>query len=458
MRKNNAVFLLILVVLLSVSLACGSSTSEKLESAISDTPVSNAISESPVTSMPQQEQSTEVDLQTPTPVAESIRLVAQGFGQQDQEIGYAFIIENPNTQIAFENSQYQIAAYDDSGAVVETDSGFIELILPGQKLGISGNVFVSEGVKVSKIDVQMKTGEPVSTDLKTTFAVDKIMYFPDKYFSKITAVVSNPFNIDLTNLFVSAVTYNDAGDIIGGGFTFVNFIPANGNTGVQVTTTSSGTVSKVELYPIVSGLTLLTQEYEKLPEGADNLILEKQGFGQNDIEIGYGFLVKNPNNNFSVESTMYRVTAFDSDGNVLSTDEGFINILLPNQLMGIGKSLFVNDGQTVSNAVIQIKSGEYKAASEMPTFSFENVSYQPDDYFPAVTGLVINPYTKDITQLVIYALAYDEEDNIIGGGFTFLDFVPASGKSAVEVNITSSKPPTRVDLFGTLSSLSEIGD
>jgi hypothetical protein len=408
--------------------------------------------------MSEQEQSTQVDLQTPTQVSESIRLVAQGFGQQDQEIGYAFIIENPNAQIAFENSQYQVAAYDNSGAVVETNSGFIVLLLPEQKLGISGSLFVSEGVTVAKIDVQLKTGEPVSTDLKTTFTVDKTVYLPDEYFPKITGIISNPFSIDLTNLFVSAVIYNDAGDIIGGGFTFVNFIPANSSTGAQVTFASSGNVSKIELYPTVSGLSLLTQEYEKLPEGADNLILEKQGFGQNGSEIGYGFLVRNPNNNFSVESTMYRVTAFDSDGNVLSTDEGFINTLLPNQLLGVGKSLFVNDGQIASNAVIQIKPGEYKAASEMPSFSFENVSYQPDDYFPAVTGIIINPYAKDITELVIYAIAYDEGDNIIGGGFTFLDFVPASGKSAVDVNITSSKPPTRVELFGTLSSLSEIGE
>jgi len=49
-------------------------------------------------------------------------------------------------------------------------------------------------------------------------------------------------------------------------------------------------------------------------------------------------------------------------------------------------------------------------------------------------------------------------NQIIGGGFTFLDFVPAAGSVAASVPMTTNGEPARVELYAALSALSQVGD
>ena len=50
----------------------------------------------------------------------------------------------------------------------------------------------------------------------------------------------------------------------------------------------------------------------------------------------------------------------------------------------------------------------------------------------------------------------NEAGEIIGAGFTYLDFVPANGKAAVEVGITSAGKPATVELHAAVSALSDV--
>jgi hypothetical protein len=317
--------------------------------------------------------------------------------------------------------------------VVETDSGYIELILPSQKLGVGGTMFLNEGVTVAKIVVQLNAGDAEATDLTTTFTAYKVVYRPSDMFSKVLGVITNPYDRDITDLRVSAVAYNEAGEIIGGGLTFLNFVLAKSTTGVDVSVTSAGQVANVELYSTISGLSMLMSS-DKLPEGAQNLTLVKQGYGQDESQVGYGMFIQNPNGGFAVESTMYHITLYAEDGNVIATNEGYIDTLLPNQTLGVGGEIYVDKEMTVASADFQVKSGKFGKSDAIPTFTAENVSYLPDRYFSKVTGEIASPYTKDITNLRVSAIAYNKAGDIIGGGFTYLDFAPANGKAAVEAH------------------------
>ena len=248
--------------------------------------------------------------------------------------------------------------------------------------------------------------------------------------------------------------YNEAGEIVGGGFSYLNFILADRTTGLRVSVTSSGDVATAELYASVSGLTFLGDE-EELPEGAVDIAIVKQGFGQDDREIGFGMLVENPNDAFSVESSQYHVTAFAEDGHVLMTEGGYITVLLPNQTLGVGGNMFVSDGMTVARVEIEVKGGDFEKSDAIPHFSAENIAYKADAYYPKVTGQIVSPYTKDITNVRVSTIAYNEAEEIIGGGFTYLDFVPAEGKAAVEVSITCAGTPAVTELYAAVSSLSD---
>jgi hypothetical protein len=449
----------VLVLVTIASYACGGTTVEQLQEAVEEQTSTTSIVEPTMASTNEMETEPIATLQpllttTPVPEAESIQFVAQGFGQDEQELGFAFIIKNPNVDIAFESTQYQVAVYDDAGTVLETDSGYIELILPGNTLGVAGTMWLDEGMTVSSLEVQLLEGDSVQTDPIPTFNVQSGIYYEGEYSDTVTGVINSPYNIYLKDIRVSAVVYNEGGEIIGGGFTYLNFILANNSTGVKVSVTASGDVASVELYPTVSGLTFLSKETE-LPEGASNIVLAKQGFGQDDQEIGFGMLIENPNGNFAIENSQYHITAFGENGNVLATEEGYVKVFLPNQTLGVAGTTYLIEDTDVVRIDAQILAGDFVESSQLPYFSSENVTYHPDEYFPKVTGQIVNPYNKDITDLRVSTILYNEAEDIIGGGFTYLDFIPANGKSAVEVSVTSSGTPAATELFAAVSSLSE---
>ncbi len=383
-----------------------------------------------------------------------VRVVAQGFGQDGRQVGYAFLVENPNAGLAVENTQYQLAAYDDAGAVVETDSGYIQFLLPGQQIGVADTMYLDEGVALSRIEVQLSQGKATAFEPTAWIEVERARYIEGRYSRYATAVLSNPFDRDITNLVVSAVAYDDAGQIIGGGFTYLNFLLAGGATGVRVSIEGLSQVARVEVYATLSGLSTLNTARAQ-PADAQAVTIIDAGFGQDGQSAGYGFLARNPNANYAVERSMYRLTAYAADGTVVSAEEGYIELLLPGQTLGVAGDLYLAENTAIERVEAQLYPGQYVKSEALPSFDAENVVYLAGDYASRVTGQILNPYAKDITQMRVSAIAYDAAGKIIGGGFTFLDFAPASGRAAVEVNVTTAGPPARVELHAAVSGLSD---
>src|SRR5690606_23676238 len=129
--------------------------------------------------------------------------------------------------------------------------------------------------------------------------------------------------------------------------------------------------------------------------------------------------------------------AYDANGTVLKTDSGYITILFPGEKLGVGGTLYLPDDVEVAKLDVQVQAGEFEPFDDAPVFAAENVTYLPDRYFPKVTGVIKSPFMKDLSSIHVSAVAYNANDEIIGGGFTYLDFVPAQGQAAVEVSITA---------------------
>lgn len=470
-------FVLVGLIMVLLAIACGGSASERLSEAASTsestteqgettattndaetTVAAEEVTEggaAPTTELPS-EAPTEEPAATMAPEWEPLVLESQGFGQDGQSASYGFIVRNPNEAVGFENVDYQVAVTDEAGTVLATDSGFITVALPGETLGIGGTLYVDEGQTIAAIEVQLSDGDTVPGDPVANFTTDRVQFLSDQFTNTVTGIIASPFNRTFEDVRVSAITYSSDGVINGGGFTFVNFVPAGGTTGASVSVTSSGEVARAELYPSISALSLLGNG-ESEATAAQALELVSYGFGEDDFGIGYGFLVRNLNTTESIENGRFRLTVFDADGKVIGTDEGYLNLLLPEQTWGHGGSLFTSGEAAIGTIEVQVSGGDLVAAEGILPFSTENVAFVPGDFTSEVTGSIINPYPEEVTDLRVTALAYDEADQIIGGGFTFLDFVPPQGSSAVSVTISVGATPARVELYASLSSLSEIG-
>ena len=104
---------------------------------------------------------------------------------------------------------------------------------------------------------------------------------------------------------------------------------------------------------------------------------------------------------------------------------------------------------------LQLKSGNYQSSSHLSWLVANNIEVSGDDSSLAVTGEILNPYEQALEDIWVTAVAYDEMGQIVGGGFTWLDFIPANGESAVEVRVTSAGKPVSAELYASVGELPE---
>lgn len=388
------------------------------------------------------------------PAAQPAQLGGLGFGQDGRSVSYGFIITNPNPGIGLEDVGYQATGKDADGVIVATDSGSIPALFPGATIGIAGDIFVEENVQVESIDVQLSRGEAVPSEPIPNFSAETVTYIPDDYFSKVTGIIASPFSRQFDDVRVSAIAYDADDNIIGGGYTYVSFVPANGTTGVSVSVNVGGEVARAEIYPVVTFLSLFRDE-TVIPDDGFPVELLSDGFGQGEFSSSYGFEVRNPNETYAVEDSRYRVTVFGADDTVIDTDEGYAIWLLPGQTLGIGGDLSLAGDGAISRIETQFTPGDYVTNEELLPFTTSDAAFAPGSFSSDVNGVVTNPYSSEVTNLRVSALAFDEAGQIIGGGYTFLDFVPGGGSANVSVPIQLSVAPDSVELYASLSNLSD---
>lgn len=189
------------------------------------------------------------------------------------------------------------------------------------------------------------------------------------------------------------------------------------------------------------------------PEGMRIL---SQGFGGSGSRVGYAFVVENPNHGLAAENVTFQVAAYDAAGTVLRADSGDLAVLWPGERSAVARQLLLPEGTKIDRLEVQVRSGRFRSSGPVPWFRTENVVYRGGRYSTSVTGIVESPYNTDVTNVAVYAVAYDGGGRIVGGGFTYLKFVRAGGKAAVEVGITASGTPARVELYPTLTDVSQV--
>jgi hypothetical protein len=463
---RNLISVLSLTLLLLASFACGGTGPKDSPDVPEPAPVESSTdgqvaveSETDVESLDKENPddssgSDAADAQAPNPGG--IRIVDQGFGQHEEYIGIAFLVENSNPGSAVEGTRYQIEVFDDAGSVVADASGYVQLLLPNQTLGVASSTYVDEGVTAASIEVTLEEGTAVATEPLQPLQADSFYYHESELSTTATGMVSNPYDHELAPAFVAAVVYNDVGKIIGGAESTLNFIPANGSVGAQVFVTSSGDVARVELYPRAMNLVSL-QGSEQPPAGASDIVLVDYGFGKQDEMqyAGIGVVVENPNAGYALWDAVYHVTVFDDDDHVLGTMTRGIKLLWPNQTLGVGEDILLGEGIRVGRMEVVLKNGRFVESEQMPPFTAENVTFDPNTTHKAVSGEIVNPYPEDVVKLMVSAIAYDAAGEITGGGYEFLDLVPANGKAEIKMSINDAGTTDSVELYAAVSALSD---
>jgi hypothetical protein len=288
---------------------------------------------------------------TTAPATQELVVVDQGFGQEELEVGYGIVVENPG-ESAISDSEYQVTFYDADGAVLDTETGYLGLILPGQRLNIGDSVYLSEGQVADTMEVNLNTGDAVETEFNAPLVTEQVLYRPDEFYSSVLGVISNPFSWDIQGVEVWSVAYDEAGKIIGGGSTYLSFISGGTSTGVDMYITSNGTVASVELNAAMSSNTNYENPDERV--GVEDVTLLTSGYGQKEEQVSYGALFENASAN-AVESLNAHITFYADNGDVLGVEDAYIAVILPGETQAIAGYSSVPAGLTLGSMEIQYR-------------------------------------------------------------------------------------------------------
>ena len=390
---------------------------------------------------------------TAKPVAQELVILEQGFGQEEADAAYAMVVENPG-ESALMDSQFQVTFYDADGAVLDTEQGYLGLILAGQSLGIAGNVYLDDGQVIDTMEIMIEPGDAVDADFNAPLSTDQASFIEGEYYSSAYGIVSNPFDQDMRSVDAWVVAYDADGNIIGGGSGYLNFIPAGESTGVALSLASSGPIDRVDLYAAVANATFYDDSADRV--GVENVSLVNSGYGQKDNQVAYGALIENASADAAATSISVHVTVYDGSGTVIAVEDNYIQLILPGETQAFASTAYLGDGLLVGSVEFIFRVDTMAPASDLPYLTSTNINYQPDDYSPKVTGQIENPYDVKLEYVQVVVIAYDADGAIIGGGTGYIDFISAGKKAAVEVYITTSSEPDSFEMYATANQLSDL--
>ncbi len=243
----------------------GSSKTTASSSTTSSEPSSSTTSSEPSTepSVATEPSTTEAPTTTtePKPERQELQVIESGFSTfhaqyQDTPVtSFGAILKNPNAEryVATYVSAH-VSFLDGTGKVLGTAEQTFPAILPGQSVAF-GDEQTDLPAGTAKLDVQALPQNWEETDKGTgSFAISGISTRTEEFGGqKTTATLKSTFVKDQKSVLVAAI-YRDAGrKIIGGAYSYQDFVPHGGQIGIELTSISEVPgVAATEVYAAVS--------------------------------------------------------------------------------------------------------------------------------------------------------------------------------------------------------------
>lgn len=173
----------------------------------------------------------------PVPAKLDIEVVDYGFSLDGKSVSYAAIIRNPNDdEWAVTDMSVQVTLFADTQPV-HTGSAFVTDLLPGIQTAILGYEFELDATP-DRMEVRL--GEPDWTTIDFTpgrFAFEDVRTSKREFGGYVTrGTARSHFETRQENAELVAVYRNEAGEIIGGDSTYIDFVDPGQAVGFEITT------------------------------------------------------------------------------------------------------------------------------------------------------------------------------------------------------------------------------
>jgi hypothetical protein len=478
MYKNRLTLAAVMIFVLITGLACVCSVPDGLTSIFED--LTGEVLETPLLELVEEtleatieeptEEPTEELVAEPTEAVveetlpattgefEDLILLDNSLWVQEEDRVYIYvIIENPNPDVIFEEVEIIYTLFDAAGEEIDINSSYVRSIFPSQGFGVIQTIYLDdENSTIGSVLVEWGDLEPIeSNGLSNPFTVDSAHFWENNEFPIVTGAIRNNDAETYTDVRANILCFNSMGEIVGGGFSWLSFIPGLDALGFSIYVDTFDDVASVEVFP---SLTYLSEVYDASELGSTVSILNDQFLIGDFGSILGGVKIQNETDSV-VQDTVIHVTIFDETDRVITTGVQYIDILFPGADLGVSPWISSPpSGAETDNFSYEItvlpgeEIDDYELIENPFVINSADITGDFDNY---VTVNFTNNYSRQVSEVDVFVLLYNAEGQIIGGGFDWMtDPIAAGGttESEVWVEYASDETVDEIDVWVMTSS------
>lgn len=468
--KNQFSFFYLIVLILFVSLACNlpinsdqESTSSEPEHAASEIDPQQTEEEiipepepqvSPEEAPPSQTQpETTYDSS-----GKELVVVDSIFKDNEYFVPYAYEIKNTDPTYALLDTYCSVEAFDSNGESLGEWEDFVEFLKPGESTKFSGQVWkLSENI-AEEIRVACEYQLTENSDYTLPLEISNERLFYDDLFTQhiVTAVVKNTSPTTYLYTRIDAIAYNNAGEMIGGGYDVISFIYGNTQVGASIILNIDEQPARIEYYPKTPNY----NEIDDNPARTSQISVTASNYESFGTYLSGGMLVKN-NINQLITGFNVLTTFYAEDGSVCMKDYFSGDVLFPGEMIGISNGSIFHPETCVPTSYESYVYPLDVAEPQLPAnpFSVSNAQYSNEDY-SKVSLTITNNHNQRISDLTVYVLLYNADGVIIGGSKDYLGEIGANSSAEMEIWVSDigNQALGKIEVYPTLTSYSIIGD
>lgn len=358
--------------------------------------------------------------------------------QEDRDVFITFYLKNQYQDMNLEAIEYTIRLFDADGEEIRSQWNTFPWLFAQQTVGIAFRAFMAEDsppVDSVTFEYSFKNESPAD-EFEDPFSVEKLKSWEGGSKLVLTGIVKNDSSTVFTDVRINYICYNTQDEVVGGGYTYIDFVPGNNGMGFNALADTYGEVARTEAFPII---TYNSKSYEDTPELWASISLLDHAYHENRFgNLMGGMVIQNNLVDTIMKLPIVIVTFVDQDGFVTTYGSQKVPLLFPGADIGLYPFVYSQpqDAATVDYEIF-VLPGEPLDGYELDAnvFTVDNVVVAGDsDEYAYVT--YTNTYSKTATEVDVFVLAYDPDGVIIGGAkSTIKDPISAGASMEAEIYV-----------------------
>lgn len=199
-----------------------------------------------------------------------------------------------------------------------------------------------------------------------------------------------------------------------------------------------------------------TRAQSTLPVPLD-LTVAAVGWAVDGQDVLVSFLIENPNPDFAGLGPRFQVVVYDATDAVVASQDVTLAapLLLPGERRGVP---LVNPplrlprtDVPVTRVDVQVRvQPTWIPTGPLPLLRVDDVRSDAatgSARSSTAAGTVVNPFDRELREVYVSALAFDQDGRIVGGGRASVPYLPAEGTAPVSVPLTVYGPVVHVAMY-----------